>query len=453
MGTINYKTSEFITLGLKPYDVEANKNYIKDNPEEFDLTPEQVSNENFLDDFNNDIISQLYDDDKANAETEIDSYDFDYFNVSLLPGYYEGYSIDIEPLFDFYVPEAKTEALEEVSKLEKLLKNLAGMGYVVCYPGWGTSYEDYNGSIKAISDAMDDIKNEINKTEISESRVYVSEASNYQAKLNQFLQDSDKSVQQWVKKCLNNIFLGIKKDFDGYIEGKRPTIKSYGTYKILKMNIQANSDVKKDSSDVAGKWNFHYPVKDYCTGLGKFTDKKIDGDTYQCVLYNHTGDLSNDRMSRSQHDNATDQSKYPMVGCYSTGIGGSYKNLTKDSKGTTYSIIVSIPEAGQQEFTNPFMTHQGTVYNFSNDHHSQEDGKDTYTVSYDMSDGEFDIREYTEGSADRFTVIYKGRNHFKAFKDLVNQFDANTSVSTVEKILTDHGLRVEHSWWFNPYTD
>lgn len=279
-------------------------------------------------------------------------------------------------------------------------------------------------------------------------------ASNYQAKLNQFLDGQSSDVQKFVKNALNGIFLGIKDDFDGYSEGKRPTIKDYGKYKVFKMMIQANSDVKKgDASDVKGKWNFHYPVKDYCSNLGKVADKKIDGDTYQCVFYNHNLDLDGTR-SGSEYDNLTSQAQYPMVGCYSTGIGGSYKNLNKDVKGTTYSVIVSVPVKDAEEFKNPFMTKNGSVYTFSNDHHSSKDGKDSYTVEFDVADGEFVIREFTEGSADRFTIIYRGsRNPFKAFKALIDKFDGDTSVGEVERILTDHGLKVAHSWWFNPYTD
>ena len=275
----------------------------------------------------------------------------------------------------------------------------------------------------------------------------------YLAKLNDFLADEDADVVKFIKNALNRIFMGISKDFDGYIEGKRPTIKDYGTYKTLEMKIQANSDVKKDSNDKPGKWNFHYPVKDYCQGLGKIMDKKFGGDSYECVVYNHDKDLENARSS-SSYDDLTSTSVYPMVGCYSTGIGGSYKNLDKNIKGTTYSVIVSVPVKTQQEFSNPFMTKQGTRFCFANDHHDEKDGSDSYSVVYDQSDGEFVITEFTEGSADRYTIIYRGsRNPQKAFVELVNTFDANTSVGTVQQLLTKNGLKVQHSWWFNPYTD
>jgi len=282
----------------------------------------------------------------------------------------------------------------------------------------------------------------------------VEATSVYLAKLNQFLADEDPTVARWIKDVLNKIFVGIEKDFGGYIEGKRPTVKDFGDHRIFKMMIQAQSDVKKDSNDEPGKWNFHYPIKDYCSSMGKIVDKKIDGDQYQCVLYQNDQDLD-DTTSWKEFEKKTDLAAYPAVGVYETGIGGSYKNLTKDVPGTTYSVIVSLPVSQADALpVNKFLTKSGTSYTLANDHHDEKDGSDSYTVRFDASDGEFVITKYQEGSADRYTAIYRGsRDPFRVFRGLCDIFDANTSAGQVSTFLTDNGVRLKHSWWFNPYTD
>ena len=68
MGTINYRTSDFITLGY-------NCNYI-----------------DYEDPFYHEIIADYYDQIKHALDRER----FYYFNVELIPGYYEGFSINIE---------------------------------------------------------------------------------------------------------------------------------------------------------------------------------------------------------------------------------------------------------------------------------------------------------------------------------------------------------------------
>ena len=186
--------------------------------------------------------------------------------------------------------------------------------------------------------------------------------------------------------------------------------------------------------------------------MGKIVNKKIDGDQYQCVLYQNDQDL--DDASWKEFEKKTDLAIYPAVGVYETGIGGSYKNLTKDVPGTTYSVIVSIPMAEQEIPQNKYLSKSGNVYSLSNDHHDEADGSDTFNVTFDVSDGEFVITEYQEGSADRYTAIYRGsRDPYKVFVGLCDMFDANTSRGAVSKYLTDHGVKLKHSWWFNPYTD
>lgn len=137
MGSINYKTSDYITLSIKPYD-------------EDDI----------------DIVDMLYNCDKENAQSYIDKYNLYYFHVAIEPGYYEGLSIDIEnnfPVcFDNY--NEKKEAQKEVTQLKQLLFNLAGVGYVQTFPGWVTGYNDYKNTLKGIKKAIKDIRQEVATT-------------------------------------------------------------------------------------------------------------------------------------------------------------------------------------------------------------------------------------------------------------------------------------------------
>lgn len=70
MGAVNYTTSDYVTLGIIPYD---------------------------SDDFENDVaIEELYSWDYRNIEYELGKYYFNYFHIDIKPGYDEGFTLDIE---------------------------------------------------------------------------------------------------------------------------------------------------------------------------------------------------------------------------------------------------------------------------------------------------------------------------------------------------------------------
>ena len=95
MGTINYKTSDFITIGY-------NCNYI-----------------DYEDEFYNDIVEDYYN----QVKWTLDKENFYYLHVTLEPGYYEGFSINIENNFgicyDDYLD--KREAQKEITRLRAFL--------------------------------------------------------------------------------------------------------------------------------------------------------------------------------------------------------------------------------------------------------------------------------------------------------------------------------------------
>lgn len=162
MGTINYFTSDYITLGVKPYETD---NYIKDNDfmdfikEEWNVNTED---ENEVLKAVNEHINTNYEADRENAENILNKYDFYYFHVVLKPGYYEGFSLDIENNFGVALDgwEDRREAQKEITQLKNCLLELAGVGLVACFPGWCTGYKDYNETIKAIKEAIKEIREE-----------------------------------------------------------------------------------------------------------------------------------------------------------------------------------------------------------------------------------------------------------------------------------------------------
>ena len=163
MGTINYKTSKYITMGIKPYE---NDDYLKD--------ADFISfyKENYSDiPIDNVISAQIEDDysaDYENAKNILENYSGQYINISFDPGYYEGFSILIDTDFSFYDPAEKDDAKKESAALESILKDLAGIGLVACFPGWVTGYLDYAGTLKEIETAIQEMQKEIENEKIYE---------------------------------------------------------------------------------------------------------------------------------------------------------------------------------------------------------------------------------------------------------------------------------------------
>lgn len=162
MGAINYMTSSYITMGIEPYsayDLENDSDFmdaLRDEINEYGGT---------IDDALESYIQTSYEADEMNIEFILEKYSFDYFHVTIKPGYYEGFTLDIEnnyPVaFDGW--EDKRAAQREITSLKKCLLECAGVGMVECWPGWCTKYNNYKGTCKAIGAAIkamrDDVKN------------------------------------------------------------------------------------------------------------------------------------------------------------------------------------------------------------------------------------------------------------------------------------------------------
>lgn len=138
MGAVNYSASDYITLAVKPYDLELDPLELED----------------------------AYTEDRENVDYILSLYNLYYFHISVKPGYYEGFSLDIE--YNFPVAfdnwEEKRDAQKEVTQIKKMLPEFAGVGLVKCVPGWCTSYSDYTGTCKAISSAVAEMREEVKST-------------------------------------------------------------------------------------------------------------------------------------------------------------------------------------------------------------------------------------------------------------------------------------------------
>lgn len=143
MGAINYGRSDYITIGLQPYDEESYRN------------------EN--DNIDYDAMNDDYSSDYSNIESLLNRFDFTVFHVVIKPGYYGGFYIDIgnncELYFDSW--QDKRTAQKEITQLKEFLIGCVNMGMCKVSPGWVTSYYSQEDSIAAIKAAMKDLREQV----------------------------------------------------------------------------------------------------------------------------------------------------------------------------------------------------------------------------------------------------------------------------------------------------
>ena len=142
MGTINYGTSNYITIGY-------NLNWDESDFE----TWEEMEEEKQLD------IEDMY----FNIQAILNKYDFTFYSVVIEPGYYEGFYIHIENNFPYCYDsrEDKRTAQKEVTELKAFLIECVNTGLVQVWPGWCTSYNTRIESIEAIKTAIKEMRAEI----------------------------------------------------------------------------------------------------------------------------------------------------------------------------------------------------------------------------------------------------------------------------------------------------
>lgn len=142
MGTINYCTSEIVTLGYNT-DYEIGEGYTEEDKE-------------FQDE-----------DSYYNAKFVLENSDknFDWFNLNIEGGYYEGYYLKLEKRYEtkYLDEEDKEEIRDEINNLEKLLEELLdSTDLTVCHPWWCTTYLNNEESKKEVKKSMNKLRSEIN---------------------------------------------------------------------------------------------------------------------------------------------------------------------------------------------------------------------------------------------------------------------------------------------------
>lgn len=132
MGAINYYTSDYITVGY-------NLNFV-----------------DYDDEFYHEIITDCYEQVKYRLHQE----KFSIFTVELKPGYYEGFTIDIKLnycYFDDYIE--KQAAQKEITSIKKfLLECINDFECCAVFPGWVTTYNNYNESIKLLDIGIQEMR-------------------------------------------------------------------------------------------------------------------------------------------------------------------------------------------------------------------------------------------------------------------------------------------------------
>jgi hypothetical protein len=139
MGAINYYTSDYITLGYNTSDIDYDYEfYYEDIESEYDEIKTLLNKEHFY-----------------------------YFNVTLKPGYYEGFTINIEYNFSYCLDNyfEKPEAQKEITRIKKVLLYIIN-NFNICavYPGWCTGYADYKKTASEIDEAIKEMRGAVKDT-------------------------------------------------------------------------------------------------------------------------------------------------------------------------------------------------------------------------------------------------------------------------------------------------
>jgi len=146
MGAVNYYTSDYITIGLKPFDTD---NYLDEN-------------ENIDYELLNSDYEYMYEE----IKTILDRYSFYYYHIVIKPGYYEGFTIDIENNFPvcFDNWREKKAAQTEITEIKQFLLECVENGLVKCSPGWYTKYYTTEETKKQIAIAIKEMREEAKNT-------------------------------------------------------------------------------------------------------------------------------------------------------------------------------------------------------------------------------------------------------------------------------------------------
>lgn len=160
MGTINYKTSRYITMAFESVDVD--KELFEVLQEESETYGGEV--QDYIDAY----IKDTEEADFENVRSILETYSFRFFSVSQDFGYYDGSQIIIEKEYAAEDEEEQAEELEEIEALRMLLHECNGVGMRACSPHWCTAWKDFDGTADAIENACDAMRKEVEELELEE---------------------------------------------------------------------------------------------------------------------------------------------------------------------------------------------------------------------------------------------------------------------------------------------
>lgn len=150
MGSINYRTSAYITLG-------------------FDLSRTYAA-EPWQDEEEETALKCTY---LMDAAADIlDTVPRDLFAPCTVPGYYEGFSVDLDPDFPLWFDgwQEKQDAQKDLTALRRALLDLVDLGLVAVRPGWCTSYLTPSETRTAVSEAVRRMREDIRRTPTERTR-------------------------------------------------------------------------------------------------------------------------------------------------------------------------------------------------------------------------------------------------------------------------------------------
>lgn len=159
MGAVNYCTSDYITLGIRPYD---RIDFENDSAFMQEIKAEVSEYGGTVDEAIDTYIDGCYESDLANIEYELEKHHFQYYHIAIKPGYYEGFTLDIENNYGVAYDswEDRRQAQKEITEIKSFLLTCAGMGLVKCSPGWVPGYSTYPETVKAINEAIKEMRRE-----------------------------------------------------------------------------------------------------------------------------------------------------------------------------------------------------------------------------------------------------------------------------------------------------
>lgn len=160
MGTINYLTSDIITLVYDGHfaDIDFIKDVLTDYGEEY---PRDEVDQYQIDEYLDECIQ-----DRFNViESRLNDVEtFEFFKIKVDYGYYEGVQVVIEDLtkYGFEDSQERRDALKEASRLKNLLHIITRRDrFYACSPSWCIGYFDENQTHARIDTAIKELKSRI----------------------------------------------------------------------------------------------------------------------------------------------------------------------------------------------------------------------------------------------------------------------------------------------------